>query len=229
MAYNSLSKQVDCISDYNELNTGWLIKRWLPVDQEKISQWYEDLLENYSDWIWIYSQHKDMWKYDPNTELGKFMADDAAWLMLTWGDNTKGPVPWMRSIAKDKYNSTMPHDILGERECFTGYALDVIKNLPARARDIQVSIHTPGTSLPPHQDSPEKFRFHIPVKTNEQATFTIDGNEVHIPADGWIYLVNTTYIHSTENAGDHERVHIYGGVMTEDILYLDLNNCETIL
>jgi hypothetical protein len=229
MAQNKLSKQVDCIKDYNELDTGWLIKRWLPVDQAKIESWYSDLLENYGDWVWTYSKHKNMWKYDPNEELGKFMADDASWLMLTWGNDTKGPVPWMRAIAEDKFNPTMPHDSLGARECFTGYALEVVQNLPARARDIQVSIHTPGTNLPPHQDSPEKLRFHIPIETNEQATFTIDGKKVHIPADGWIYLVNTTYLHSTTNNGCNTRSHIYGGVMTEDILNLDLQNCETFL
>ena len=229
MAQNELSKQVDCIKDYDELETDWRIKRWIPIDQQKIVEWYNNLINEYNDWIWTYSKHKNMWKYDPNEQLGKFMADDASWVMLTWGDDTKGPVPWMRAIAEEQYSPTMPHDKLGERECFAGYALDVVKSLPARARDIQVSIHTPGTSLPPHQDSPEKFRFHIPIETNDQATFTIDGKEVHIPADGWIYLVNTTYLHSTENSGSSTRTHIYGGVMTEDILNLDLSDCETFI
>lgn len=229
MANNPLTEKVNCIKDYDELNTGWLIKRWLPINQEKINDWYDNVVNDYSDWIWTYSEHKNMWEYDPNDKLGKFMADDASWLMLTWGDDTKGPVPWMRAIAKDGLKPTMPHDSLGARECFNGYALDFISQMPARARDIQVSIHTPGTSLPPHQDSPEKLRFHIPIKTNEAATFTIDGNEVHIPADGWVYLVNTTYLHSTNNLGDQSRVHIYGGVLTEDVLRLDLQNCETFL
>lgn len=226
---NPLSKIIDCIKDYEIVETNWMIKRWMKVDIEKIKSWYDDLLKNYSDWKWEYGKHNYMWKYDPNEKLGKFMNDDTSWIMLTWGDDRPGPVPWLRYIAKPEFDAVMPEHNLGARECFTGYGLEVIRNFPIPAYDIQVAIHTPGTRLPTHQDSPEKFRFHIPIITNLDARFIINGIDIHLPADGWVYLVNTTYAHSTENNGNSDRVHIYGGVITDDVFKLNLNSLETLI
>jgi len=170
-----------------------------------------------------------MWKYDPQEKIGEYFQPDTAWIMLTWGDDTQGPVPWLRTITKDEYNAQMPGDHLSPRECFKGYMLDMISKFPMTASDVQVALHTPGTKLPPHQDSPEKFRFHIPILTNANAKFIINGKETHLPADGWIYIVNTTYPHYTDNQGDTTRVHIYGAIDTEQTLNLNLSNCETVV
>lgn len=229
MHQNPLAHAVDCIKDYPIIETDWRIKRWHKIDIDQLTLWYYKLLADYEDWKWVYGQHKDMWKYDPNPDIGNVLQPDTAWIMLTWGDDRPGPVPWLRYIAKEEYTTNMPHDHLGARECFKGYGLEVIKNFPIPAYDIQVAIHTPNTKLPPHQDSPEKFRFHIPILTNPEAKFIIDGHTVHLPADGWVYIVNTTYMHHTENLGTTDRVHIYGGVMTNDVLNLDLTSMETLI
>jgi len=237
---NKLSNEVDCIINYDVVETDWLIKRWIKIDQDKIQQWYADLLVNYEDWKWSYGKHKGMWKYDPQELIGNHMKDDTSWIMLTWGDDTKGPVPWLRYIAKSEYDTYMPRNIdfeefgvvdnqLGARECFTGYAREIINNMPAGPHDIQVAIHTPGTKLPQHQDMPDKLRFHIPIQTNEKARFIINGHDVHIPADGWVYLVNTSYLHHTDNQSNTDRVHIYGAVWTHQLLDLNLNDMETFL
>lgn len=230
MAVNPLSKIVpDAVSDYETIETDWLIKRWLPVDTEKLKDWYAELLKRYSDWKWEYGRHKYMWKYDPHEKIGEFFQPDTAWIMMTWGADVKGPVPWLRTITKDEYYAPMPKDESAYRECFFGYAKEVITNFPIPAEEIQVAIHTPGTRLPQHQDSPEKLRFHIPIHTDEKARFKIDGNDVHLPADGWVYLVNTTYLHETNNSSDIDRVHIYGNLYTSDVMKLDLNSLETFL
>lgn len=219
----------DAIKEYPIVETDWLIKRWLRVDQEKLLSWYEELLTEYSDWKWEYDKHKYMWKYDPQEKIGEHFQPDTAWIMLTWGDDTPGPVPWLRTITKDEYYSQMPGNFLSPRECFKGYALDLISGFPIVATDVQVALHTPGTSLPQHQDSPEKFRFHIPIITNLDARFIINGHDTHLPADGWIYIVNTTHPHYTENRGNSTRVHIYGSIGTDDLLGLDLSKCETLI
>lgn len=237
---NPLTKKVDCVIDYDVLDVGWIIKKWFKVDQKRIVDWYEDLLKNYKDWKWEYGKHNYMWNYDPNKNLGQFMQPDTSWIMLTWGDDTKGPVPWLRTVTKDEHNAKMPKNInnpslvsipegLGARECFTGYAREIIENMPGGPNDIQVAIHTPGTSLPQHQDMPDKLRFHIPIYTDERARFVIDGVDLHLPADGWCYLVNTSYLHYVKNNSDIDRVHIYGAVWTHEILNLDLDSCETVL
>lgn len=235
---NPLAKEVDCISDYPIVETGWIIKKWFQVDLDRLIDWYQDLRKNYEDWIWTYGKHKHMWKYDANGKTGNGIREDTSWLMLTWGDDTKGPVPWLRYIAKPEHDAFMPQnktyhdgrkDGLGERECLTGYALEIFQTMPAAPHDIQVAIHTPGTRLPPHQDGHDKFRFHIALKTNSDARFIINNNDWHIPADGWCYLVNSTYVHSTDNRGTEDRIHIYGNIWVDDVLQLDLSKCETII
>jgi len=237
---NIYPDQVNCIVNYDIVETDWIIKRWLPYDQQKMNDWYNDLIEKYKEWIWTYEKHKEHWQYDPNEIIGQFMQADSSWLMLTWGDDTKGPVPWLRYIAKPEYDTDMPRNIylpeygdynktMGARECFTGYARDIIENIPGGPHDIQVAIHTPGTKLPVHQDLPDKFRFHIPIITNSDAIFIAENKEIHLPADGWIYLVNTSILHSVDNRGNSDRVHIYGSVWTHQILDLDLDSLETIL
>jgi hypothetical protein len=233
---NPLAEKLDdCVFDYPIIDTGWIIKRWFKVDLEKLKEWHKETMNRYSDWVWRYGTHKYMWKYDPQKTVGKFFQPDTGWLMLTWGDDTKGPVPWLRTITKDEYNATMPQNRadhnqgLGPRECCFGYGLEIFENMPIPPHDIQFSIHTPGTKLPPHQDEPDKIRFHIAVETNPEAMFIINGTELHIPADGWCYIVNTTYLHSTDNRGSTDRVHIYGDIWMHDVVTLDLSNCETIL
>jgi aspartyl/asparaginyl beta-hydroxylase (cupin superfamily) len=34
---------------------------------------------------------------------------------------------------------------------------------------------------------------------------------------GWAYLVNTTLPHSVENAGENNRIHLYGKVWTSEV------------
>lgn len=236
---NPLTEKVDCIVNYDVLDLGWMIKRWFKVDQEKIIYWYNELIKNYADWKWEYGKHKHMWEYDPNEKLGQFMRPDTSWIMLTWGNDTEGPVPWLRTVTKEEYNSKMPKNTsessivpasegMGARKCFTGYAREIIESMPGGPNDIQVAIHTPGTFLPEHQDMPDKLRFHIPIYTNEGARFVINGVDLHLPADGWCYLVNTTYLHYVKNNGVEDRVHIYGAVWTHEILNLDLNSMETV-
>jgi len=239
---NDLTKKVDVIFNYDVLELGWLIKKWFRYDQTLLKEWYNDLLLNYDDWKWKYGEHKYMWKYDPLSQLGNdaHLENDTSWIMLTWGDNKVGPVPWLRTLVKDEYNAAMPRNTsesklvkepesLGARECFYGYAKQVIEEMSCGPHDIQVAIHTPNTKLPQHQDTPDKLRFHMPIITNTDARFIINGNDIHLPADGWCYLVNTSYLHSTHNKGNTDRVHIYGAVWTHNILDCDLTQCETVL
>lgn len=238
---NPLSKEVDCITDYPIVDTGWIVKKWFRVDLEKLLEWYKNLTDEYQDWIWTYGKHKDMWKYDANEKTGGGIQEDTSWLMLTWGDDRKGPVPWLRYIAKEEYDCRMPQNTtyskemggytegLGARECLKGYGLEILEKMPIPPHDVQVAIHTPGTKLPPHQDGHDKFRFHIVLKTNPDARFIINGQDIHLPADGWCYIVNTTYLHSTDNKGSEDRIHIYGNIWLKDVMKLELENCETVI
>jgi aspartyl/asparaginyl beta-hydroxylase (cupin superfamily) len=88
--------------------------------------------------------------------------------------------------------------------------------MPVRSKKWLVTGHVPGTKLITHQDSPDKIRVHIPIFTNTQSNWNINGQEYHMEP-GWAYLVNTTLPHSVENKGNTDRIHLYGKVWTKDI------------
>ncbi len=102
--------------------------------------------------------------------------------------------------------------------CFNGYALELVRNMNMRSKKWLVTIHTPGTKLITHQDATDKIRVHIPIYTNTDSNWIIDGVEYHMEP-GYAYLVNTTLPHSVENKGTSNRIHLYGKVWTED--YID--------
>jgi len=58
-------------------------------------------------------------------------------------------------------------------------------------------------------------RVHIPLITNEKCFLAIDDKIYHLPADGSIYIANTTLYHTAFNGtrdGEFTRTHIVGNV-----------------
>lgn len=53
-------------------------------------------------------------------------------------------------------------------------------------------------------------RVHIPLITNEQNFFVVDDTVFRLPADGSVYEVDTTKIHTFVNASVEKRIHIVG-------------------
>jgi hypothetical protein len=147
--------------------------------------------------------------------------NDTAYYTLCYNGDRPGPMPFERSQAKPEWHD-IDNDELYPRQCFNGYALDLVKQLPVRSKRWLVTIHTPGTKLITHQDSPDKIRIHIPIYTNNQSMWNIDGEEFHMEP-GWAYLVNTSLPHSLENNGSTDRIHLYGKVWTEDIINAEIH------
>jgi len=59
-----------------------------------------------------------------------------------------------------------------------------------------------------HQDLTK--RLHIPLITNENCFLLLDKQAVHLPADGSVYIVDTTKFHTAINASLEDRIHIIG-------------------
>lgn len=72
----------------------------------------------------------------------------------------------------------------------------------------------PKTCYSHHRD--RNKRIHIPLVTNEDCFFILDKQVVHLPADGTVYLVDTTKMHTFLNAGAEDRVHVVGQISPED-------------
>ena len=64
----------------------------------------------------------------------------------------------------------------------------------------------PRSTLSWHKD-PEP-RLHIPIITNYGCRMVIDDRAYHMPADGSVYLTNTTKYHNFFNGGEEDRIHI---------------------
>lgn len=210
------------LQKYDTIDTGWKIKPWIKIDLPKLLEWYDTLESNYGDWKFSYGKHIDMWREDPADATGlegHIFQPDTSWYTLCHNSSIEGPLPPERSMSKKEYQD-VDDNKLNPRKCFTGYGLDIIQAMPVRVKRVLVSITTPGTKLVMHQDQPDKLRFHITLKTNDKFHWIIDGEQIDIPADGWIYLVNTSLPHMVVNNGTTDRVSMYGKVWTEDILKL---------
>lgn len=54
-------------------------------------------------------------------------------------------------------------------------------------------------------------RIHLALETHEHCFFVEDGNLIHIPADGYPYLIDTTKYHTAMNCTlDIKRTHLVG-------------------
>lgn len=211
------------IQEYPIVDLGWAVKKLFEVDLDKLRQWYADLERDYSDWKFIVGDNEHIWQepiVDPEGITGHRLMPDTAYYTLCWNSNEPGPKPFEQGQAKPEYRDN-DNNQLNPRKCFTGYGLELVQSLPVKSKKWLVTIHTPGTKLIKHQDSPDKLRIHIPIYTNEQSTWNINDEE-YFMEPGWAYVVNSSLPHSLENKGTTDRIHLYGKVWTDDIIKLNL-------
>lgn len=205
------------IQSYPRVDLDFTVKKFMRVDIDKLRAWYDNLERNHSDWKFIYSKHKDMWREEPGDitgQTGHIFMDDTAWYTLCWNGTEEGPLPPERGQAKKEYQD-VDEDLLYPRTIFDGYARELVESLPIKSKRWLVTIHTPGTRLIEHQDSPDKIRIHIPIYTNDKSNWIIDGQEYHMEP-GWAYVINTSLPHSVYNSGDTDRIHLYGKIWIEE-------------
>ena len=86
------------------------------------------------------------------------------------------------------------------------YTNSILKeNKVCRARVMRMKEKTCYTY---HQDWTK--RLHIPLITNENCWLIVDKEIMHLPADGSIYIIDTTKFHTAVNASREDRIHIVG-------------------
>lgn len=217
-------EQMPYLQKYDTVDLGWKIKPWFRIDLHRLQSWYSDLEQNYGDWKFSYQKHIHMWKRDPgdiNGVNGHLFQPDTSWYTLCHNSDIEGPLPPERSMSKTEFQDFDDHK-LNPRKLFTGYGLEIVESMPIRTKRAIVSITTPGTRLAMHQDQPDKIRYHVTIKSNDNFKWIIDGEDIDIPEDGWVYLVNTTLPHLIVNNGTTDRVSMYGKVWTEDVMKLRL-------
>lgn len=205
------------------VDLGFKIHKWFPIDIAKLRAWHKNLVEQYSDWKFVYGDNLHVWEYVPDDYTGvtgHIMPPDLGYYTLCWNNNDTGPKPFEQGCAWPQYRDN-DNDELNPRKIFDGYALEIVNSLPVRSKKWLVTDQPPGTKLITHQDSPDKIRVHIPIYVDNTSNWIIDGEEMFMEP-GYAYIVNTTLPHSIENSGTSNRVHLYGKVWTTDIQCLNL-------
>jgi len=56
-------------------------------------------------------------------------------------------------------------------------------------------------------------RIHIPIETNDKCFFVLDDEILRLPADGSVYEIDTTKIHTFVNGSTSTRTHIVGTLL----------------
>ncbi len=77
----------------------------------------------------------------------------------------------------------------------------------------------PKSRIRVHKDRGDSLyvarRFHVPIKTNEQIFFIVDGEKFNL-AEGTAYELNNVKYHSVRNNSDETRIHLIVDVIPDD-------------
>ena len=134
---------------------------------------------------------------DPQSTEGKY----------SWGrywtrpDSNGKEVERADFIDENKFSEFIPEF----SNTYFKYVYDEISNIYKLGRT-RVLKKEPRSTLSWHKD-PEP-RLHIPIITNYGCRMVIEDRAYHMPADGSVYLTNTTKYHNFFNGGEEDRIHI---------------------
>lgn len=79
---------------------------------------------------------------------------------------------------------------------------------PRRARVTCLKSHCKSLVHKDSDDNEYMVRLHIPLWTNEKCVHICEGEHLHMPADGSVYLIWTNLWHQIRNDSDEDRYHI---------------------
>ena len=125
----------------------------------------------------------------------------------SWGrywtipDNNGQEVERADAIDEEQFNEFVPE----YNDTYFKYVYDKLSKIYKLGRT-RVLKKEPRSTLSWHKD-PEP-RLHIPIITNYGCRMVIDDRAYHMPADGSVYLTNTTKYHNFFNGGEEDRIHI---------------------
>ena len=107
----------------------------------------------------------------------------------------------VEEVTREQFNEFVPE----YNDTYFKYVYDKLSKIYKLGRT-RVLKKEPRSTLSWHKD-PEP-RLHIPIITNYGCRMVIDDRAYHMPADGSVYLTNTTKYHNFFNGGEEDRIHI---------------------
>jgi hypothetical protein len=121
-------------------------------------------------------------------------------------------VPLMMNKDK-KLMDALPKQLIWDDFAIFEEELNKIKLILPRCEIVNaiLVILPAGKNILPHRDKDLFFdlysRIHIPIITNPKCLFTVDGETIHMKA-GELWEINNKKIHSVENNGEEDRIHL---------------------
>ena len=96
------------------------------------------------------------------------------------------------------------------------YLFSTIKSFGENVTRVGLALCEPGGGIDPHRDYDTTFstRFHIAIETNKDATC----NDIHIPADGYVWFLNSGLTHWVKNKGKEPRIHLLIMIDSQEII-----------
>ncbi len=120
-----------------------------------------------------------------------------------------GPLQQTRVHAKDhSYKEIKKFSFHEKRNALGDKFANVFAKFPFGLFQGRVLITQPGCQIPQHNDGKFRLTLHVPIITNSHCSFEIGGQNLHLPADGSSYILNTRLEHSFTNRGTTDRVHL---------------------
>ncbi len=92
------------------------------------------------------------------------------------------------------------------------YLKKVIEQIKCPLLSVRLLRLGKGAFIKPHRDynlgyENNNFRIHIPIITNQQVSFILDGIKLNME-EGQCWYTNVNYIHSVSNNGESDRIHL---------------------
>ena len=212
------------------------VKTNIKVDLINLRCWY--------DWLNLGEKpiHKS-WETDYGSDYFEEGSEGFGWSLhgfeegpsyqsVEWKDEETANHPMLRSKGIIKFGDddwihicnthyTQRRDIV--KDNYMGEILDFFEG---SYRGVVWAIR-PGFKFVPHIDYPNRdtYRMHIPLHTNSDSGFQIGEEEFHMPADGYVWMINTgSHIHTAWNEGSSSRIHIHWQMPPESFdTFVDLN------
>lgn len=177
-----------------------------------------ELLDYYNTVVKKYQHLK--WTVDSRVDTKTHRVSD----MYSWAiqSNLKDPSKPCPPYHIKKDDDTIESDEFNvETELNFGFAKKVIDTF-SNIRQTVIAAHPPETRIDLHTDTDNFVKVHIPIVTNDKSYFNFE-DEVFNLKTGHAYLINTSLLHGTHNAGDTDRVHFIFKIPVTEVDNL-LNN-----
>ena len=136
--------------------------------------------------------------------------DAAGSLIYTWGDQAFDEQGQLKRQTTHRQESDFAWFMDEFKHTIWKTVYDQLASRYQLGR-VRLMMSRPKTCLSWHTDSGR--RIHIPLITNPGARLVIEDDAHHLPADGSVYLADTTLFHTAFNSGLEPRIHMVACVL----------------